>query len=361
MGLPTGNPAACGVDPGRLARLSALLDGWVANGPVHGVAVGVARRGQQVHVAGHGVRQGIDGNGPLAADAVFLVASVTKPVTALAAVMLIERGLISLDDRVSALVPEFAGGGKSDITVRHLLTHSSGLPDMVPDNLALRQRHAPLADFVASTCRCNLLFRPGTRLSYQSAGILMLAEIVTRLTGQPLPEFLRDEVFVPLGMNHTSLGWRDDLGPRVADVDLPVEQLQADWHWNSPYWRCLGAPWGGMFSTVADLLVLLQVFLSDGAVAGRRVLSVGAARAMVADQTRWLPLSVDAQRAGSRWGFGWRLGWADLSSPASFSHAGATGTLVGADPDTGLAGVVLTTCPAAPVHLAANAIHSTAA
>jgi CubicO group peptidase (beta-lactamase class C family) len=360
MELPKGSPTVCGLDPGRLAQLGALIDTWVGNGRISGAAVGVARHGQQVHVAGHGLRRGVDGCVPMAADAVFLVASVTKPVTALAAVMLIERGFISLDDHVSALVPQFAGGGKSEVTVRHLLTHSSGLPDMVPDNLALRQRHAPLADFVASTCRCSLLFRPGTRVSYQSTGILMLAEIVARVMGQPLPDFLRCEVFLPLGMNHTSLGWRDDLGPRVAAVDLPAEQQQSDWHWNSPYWRCLGAPWGGMFSTVGDLLVLLHVFLGDGAVGGRRVLSVGAARAMVADQTRWLPLTNDARRPASRWGLGWRLGWADLSSPAAFSHAGATGTLVGADPGTGLAGVVLTTSPAAPVLLAANAIHSTA-
>jgi CubicO group peptidase (beta-lactamase class C family) len=188
-------------------------------------------------------------------------------------------------------------------------------------------------------------------------GILLLAEIVERLTGLSLPVFLQQEVFAPLGMTSTSLGICDDLRPRVAAVDLPEEQQGTDWHWNSEYWRSLGAPWGGMFSTVGDLLVLLQTFLDHGMHHGRRVLSAASARTMVTDQTSGMAGLAEESRRQQRWGLGWSLGWCDLSSPRAFHHCGATGTMVGADPETGLAAAILTTTPSAPVCQLANALH----
>jgi CubicO group peptidase (beta-lactamase class C family) len=111
-------------------------------------------------------------------DAVFLLASISKPMTASAVMLLSDRGELSLDDPVRKYIPEFRGGEKDRVLVKHLLTHTSGLPDMLPDNDALRKRHAPLKDFVAGTCTVPLLFPPGTQVKYQSMGILLAAEIV---------------------------------------------------------------------------------------------------------------------------------------------------------------------------------------
>src|SRR5262249_34502146 len=154
-------------------------------------------------------------------DALFLVASITKPVTVTAAMMLVERGALALEDRVASIVPAFAARGKGDVQVRHLMTHTSGLPDTVADNEKFRKAHRPLSAFVESACREGLLFPPGRRVSYQSAGTLMLAEIVHQKSGKTIHEFLRQEVFVPLGMADTSLGCRPARKERIAAGGCP--------------------------------------------------------------------------------------------------------------------------------------------
>lgn len=296
----------------------------------------------------------------MAPDDVFLVASVTKPVTALASMQLVESGLLSLGEPVCEWIPELSGAGKERIQLLHLLTHTSGLPDMLPENVSLRQRHAPLADFVSGTCRCGMLFAPGQRVNYQSMGTLLVGELVERVTGRPLRDLFGEHICRPLGMDSTSLGIRPDLEERSAEVCLPAEQEGTNWHWNSDYWRGLGAPWGGLFSTVDDLLRLLVTFLKDGRwTASASLLGAPTARAMVADQTASLPSLPESDRRTRRWGLGWRLGdWGELASPRAFSHAGATGTLVGADPDTGLACAIFTTRPDAPLHRVATAVQS---
>ncbi len=138
--------------------------------------------------------------------AVFLLASISKPMTASAVMLLSDRKQLSIEDPVNKFIPEFRGGEKDRILLRHLLTHTSGLPDMLPENDALRKRHAPLKDFVAATCATPLLFSPGTSVKYQSMGVLLAAEIVERVSKRSLPEFLRDEIYRPLGMKDTSLG-----------------------------------------------------------------------------------------------------------------------------------------------------------
>src|SRR5262245_13110116 len=125
------------------------------------------------------------------ADTVFLLASITKPMTAAEAMALVERGQRSLDDPVRKQLPEPAGAdapaapGRRSLLVRHLLDHTSGLPDMVPSNLELRKRHAPLSAFLAEALVAPLEFAPGSRVRYQSSGFLLAATIVERLTGVP--------------------------------------------------------------------------------------------------------------------------------------------------------------------------------
>lgn len=123
------------------------------------------------------------------------------------------------------------GPGKELIRVEHLLTHTSGLPDMLPADQVLRERHAQLPEFAEQVCCCDLLFAPGTKVSYQSMGTLMAAEIVERISQRSLREVMATEIFTPLQMTSTSLGLRNDLLPRLNEVLLPEEQLDTSYHW----------------------------------------------------------------------------------------------------------------------------------
>ncbi len=360
MQLHEGSPYEAGLDPDRLNNAYALLEQWTSSGRVPGATLAIARRGVQLPPRSFGVRQSEDGAEPMPPDAVFLVASVTKPVTATALMLLVERGLVALQDRVRDVVPEFDGDGREEISLLNLLTHTSGLPDMLPGNLELRRRHAPLTEFVQHICRTGLLFRPGTQIRYQSMGTAMAGEIVERITGMRLREFIQQDICAPLGMTSTALGIRDDLLPRLAPVNIPEEQRGTDWHWNTPYWRELGAPWGGMFASVQDLVVLLQTFLNGGVYAGRRLMGTTTAAAMIRDQTCRMPELPRTERIRDRWGLGWKLSdWvSELSASGAFGHSGATGTLVGADPRSELVWAIFTTQPGAPLRYVANAINA---
>ncbi len=265
--------------------------------------------------------------------AVFLLASISKPMTASAVMLLSDRKQLTLEDPVSKYIPEFRGGEKDRIVLRHLLTHTSGLPDMLPENDALRKRHAPLKDFVAATCATPLLYSPGTSVKYQSMGVLLAAEVVQRVSGRSLADFLRDEIYRPLGMKDTSMG----LGGRdlAATMQCQVTE-QNDWDWNSAYWRNLASPWGGAHATAADVGRFVRYFADPTPV----VLKPATVAAMITDQNRGL---------NTPWGIGWSLGrgMGKHSSARTFGHSGSTGTLTWMDPEKGVSFVLLTTKPAA--------------
>lgn len=266
-------------------------------------------------------------------DAIFLIASITKPMTATAVMLMADRGELRLTDPVHKYIPRFRGDGREAVLIRHLLTHTSGLPDMLPENEELRKRHAPLAEFVEGTCRTKLLFQPGTEVRYQSMGILLSAEIVSRITGQRFPEFLQSEVFKPLGMRMTSLG----LGERTISQTMHSQvAIQNDWDWNSAYWRNLGAPWGGAHSTAGDINRFLQYFAEYRP----GLLKRETAASMIVNQNRGL---------NRPWGYGWLVGHDGLGrgcSESSFGHSGSTGTLCWRDPRRDTSFVLLTTRPA---------------
>ena len=193
----------------------------------------------------------------------FLLASPTKPMTASAVLWLRDRRELALTDTVTKFLPEFRGGDRGAVTIHHLLTHTSGLPDMLPENTELRRQHAPLSEFVARTCRTPLLFRPGEKVSYQSMGILLAAAIVEKVSGEPMPGFMARTMFNPLGMRQTSFGLGGRLVADTAQCQVP-EAERSDWDWNSPYWRNLASPWGGAHATARDLGTFLEAFASTG-------------------------------------------------------------------------------------------------
>jgi len=308
----------------RLDKVEAILKGAADSGEVLSASA-LVRQGKDE-------RRWVVGK-TRAKDPVYLLASITKPMTATAVMILADRGELKLTDPVNKFIPEFKGDGRDAVLIRHLLTHTSGLPDMLADNDALRTRHAPLADFVAGACRAPLGFAPGTRCRYQSMGILLAAEITERITKTRLRDFLKKSVFDPLGMKSTALG----LGNfKLAATEQSQVPVQNDWDWNSPYWRDLGSPWGGAHSTTADVVRFLDSFREPNG----RVIKAETAKAMVTNQNPGLNIA---------WGLGWMVGSGRLAKPTSadtFGHSGSTGTVCWADPKTGIRMALLTTLPA---------------
>jgi len=351
MNLVADKPEAIGIDAVRLQRAYDLLQRWTETDKVPAAALCVGRRGKMLEPRLFG-RQRPDGRAPIRKDALFLIASPTKPVTAIAVMLLVERGQVSLEDKVVRFIPRFGQMGKEEVQVRHLLTHTSGLPDMLPNNDALRAAHKPLAAFIDETCKLPLLFLPGTRVNYQSMGIALLAEIVHQVTGSTVAEFLRKELFDPLGLVDTALGWQPEKKERIAFVRLSTEQQKTDWNWHSPYWLAFGAPWGGLIAPPAEYAKLCLLMLGGGAIGSTRILAPATVRAMTSNQLAVLPQLPEEERRCRPWGLGWRLNWpghissfGDLLGPRTFGHWGATGTMVWMDPDTEAFCVLFTTQP----------------
>lgn len=310
----------------KLDEAARLIEAQAASGQV-GAAV--------LHVEGAGVSFRRSFGKAQNSDAVFLLASITKPMTCTAVMILADRKELSIEDPVTKYLPEFKGADRAGMRIRHLLSHSSGLPDMLPENEQLRKRHAPLKDFVGASLRTPLLFAPGTKVKYQSMGILLAAEIVERITKQPLPDFLRAQLFKPLGMSQTSLG----LGGRALASTMQSQVVDdPDWNWNSAYWRNLGSPWGGAHSTAGDVTRFLRYFARPGSAS---VLKPDTAAAMITNQNAGL---------NQAYGIGWALNGARFGkgcSARTFGHGGSTGTLCWLDPEKDLSFVLLTTKPAA--------------
>jgi CubicO group peptidase (beta-lactamase class C family) len=353
--LSIARPAEIGVDAARLHHAFDLLKRWADEDKIPAAGLAVGRNGRMVEpfLVGR-QRPGKEGP-PIRKDALFLIASITKPVTVGAVLMLVERGAFTLEDRVATILPKFTGDGRDEVQVRHLMTHTSGLPDMVAGNEALRKAHKPFAAFIEEIYKTPLLFRPGTRVSYQSMGTALLGEIVHQVSGTALPEFLRKEVFDPLGMADTSLGWQPTKKERIAAIRMGPEAEATDWNWNMPYWLGFGAPWGGLITSPADFGRYCQMLLSGGSLDGVRILSPASVRAMTTNQLVSMPLVPEEDRRCKPWGLGWRLNWpahssnfGDLLGPRAFGHWGATGTVCWLDPDAGAFCILFTTQPQEP-------------
>jgi CubicO group peptidase (beta-lactamase class C family) len=370
--LRIGKAEDVGVSRARLERVLELIEGWTKEGTIPGAAIYLARQGTIILHRGFGqtvsLRQ--ENREPRAtqSDEIFLIASPTKPIVVMAVMLLVERGKLLLDDSVSSIIPEFAGKDREGVRVRHLMTHTSGLPDMLAENMELREQHAPYTEFAQRACATPLLFAPGTNCSYQSMGIALLGEIIERIEGVPVREFLDREFFVPLAMTDSYLGTGRLPHSRMAEVALTEEQAQSRGNWNTDYWRDFGAPWGGMHSTVSNYAIVLQMLLNGGRYAHRQILGKTTVEMMLTNQIAAMPDMPAKVKMEQAWGLGWRLNqtrgahhFAELASPHTFGHAGATGTTAWADPQTGLLCVIFTNQPQAGrrLNLLSNAVAAT--
>jgi len=278
-------------------------------------------------------------------DAVFLLASITKTMTAAAVMTLVDHGKIRLDDPVVKYLPEFSTGPRAKITIVQLLTHVSGLPDQLPENQALRSSHAKLSQFVEAAVRTPLLFDPGAKFSYSSMGILLASEVARRVSSTDFAEFVDRTVFQPLEMKQSALGLgrhkMEDIvrnqTERAAPESGAGDPSAKEWDWNSPYWRALGAPWGTAHSSAPDVARFFAEFLHPT----DRMMKPETARLMIRNH--------NADGIVPR-GLGFSVGRGSGSpgcSEKTFGHSGSSGTLAWADPETDTVCVVLTTLPGA--------------
>ncbi len=343
VGLPQVKPQDIGLDPKCLQAAYDLMEKWTTGpkAPVPGGAILVGRFGKTVAPRLFG-RQGPEADAEaIRKDAMFYMASITKPVIYIAAMMLVERGRLNLSDPVMRYLPEFTGKGKEATQVLHLFTHTSGLPDELPNNAELRKQHAPLKKFIEGSIQADLLFKPGTRQSYSSSATLLVAEIVQRLSGLSIQEFVRREIVEPLGLKSTGLGSQGFSRERLVRATVPDYQAGTEFSWNSRYWQEFGSPAGGLFSTPEDFAVLCALMLGGGKWGDVRLLSPATVRMMTSNRLNDLPDLPEPVRRTQPWGLGWRLNhlgmpdsWGDLLGRHVFGHTGSVGNLVWMDPQT---------------------------
>jgi CubicO group peptidase (beta-lactamase class C family) len=276
-------------------------------------------------------------------DAMFLLGSISKPINVAAVMTLFDRGKFRLHDRVKKFLPAFTGGGRDEVTIRHLLTHVSGLPDQLVDNNELRKRHAPLKELAAQAIRTRLDFAPGARYQYSSMGILLVARVAELISGTDILTLVDRVVFQPLGMKHSAQGLgRFKLEEMVscqmegaAPESGSGDPRAKEWDWNSLYWRKLGAPWGGTHSSAPDLARFLGELL-------------GARGKVVKPETARLMIKNHNPKGFTPRGLGFGVGKGSGSpgcSERTFGHTGSTGTLCWADPASETICVVLTSLP----------------
>ncbi|HXG48303.1 MAG TPA: exo-beta-N-acetylmuramidase NamZ domain-containing protein, partial [Methylomirabilota bacterium] len=307
--------------------MEAAITNAIAEGRLPGAVFWVESRGQSYQKA-VGRRAVVPAPEAMTLDTIFDAASLTKVVaTAPAILILAERGLVNLDEPVATYLPEFAGAGTNAITVRHLLTHTSGLRA----GLSRALPWTGYATAIRLACEEKATAPPGTQFLYSDINYILLGEIVARTSERPLDDFTATDLFAPLGMTNTGFLPPETLHPRIAPTENSEEgMLRGRVH--DPTARRMGGVAGhaGLFTTAADLARFARMMLNGGELDGVRVLRPGTVKLMTSVQS---PKDVPTRR-----GLGWDIDSA-YSRPrgqwfplGSFGHTGWTGTCLWIDP-----------------------------
>lgn len=324
--LPCARPEKLGMDAKRLQIIDEIVEEGLSRNKMPGAVVLVGYKGHVVYHKAFGYLQIKPQKIPMQLNTVFDLASLTKPVATASSIMtLVEKNLIDIDAPVAKYIPEFGVNGKEKVTVRQLLTHTSGL---IPDNSLNDFKNGP-AEAFRLIHELKPVYEPGSKFRYSDVGFLELAEIVERITKKNIHEYSQQNLFSPLGMRETGYLPAASLKKRAA-----VTQQRND-YWmkgevHDPRAYALGGIAGhaGLFSTANDLALFAQMLINKGCLNGRRVMSPKTTLLMTA------PLKVPG---GLR-----TLGWdsrsvyssnrGDLFTKAAFGHGGFTGTSIWIDP-----------------------------
>jgi serine-type D-Ala-D-Ala carboxypeptidase len=327
--LPHVVPESVGMSATRLARIDEVVRKGVSAGGFPGAAVVVGRHGAIVWEHGYGT---LDWHSRASVDAertMYDLASLTKVVaTTAAAMVLVDRGTLRLDERVTHYLPAFTGGDKDAVTIRDLLMHRSGLPA----GRDLPRRGAASGEARRAVLATHLVRAPGTVTEYSDLGLDVMGFVIERITREPLDQFVRRTVYGPLGMRSTMFRPAPALSARIA----PTTGHLARGEVHDGNARALGGVAGhaGLFSTASDLAIFAQLMLDGGAAGNTRLFADS-----IADEFT---------RPGADWrGLGWQTCPGDGScgqylSTRAFGHTGFTGTSMWIDPERDLFVIVLT-------------------
>ena len=311
--VPTGTAEQTGLAPDRLQRIHEVMQRYIDAGQISGAVTLVARRGRVAHLEAHGLMD-LESRKPMAKDAIFRLASTSKPVTAVAVLMLVEEGKIRLTDPVSRFIPEFksmkvamprpgaqpapAAGGRRrwrarrrrrssiwcpprrEITIKDLLTHGSGSDERRTWRDAGGAHRAEGADGHArpttsrNSAAVPLDFQPGTAWRYSGiAGFEVLSRVVEVASGQPFDQFLQKRLFDPLGMKDTGFWFPDDrLARRVTLYQRMDNKLTRSQGQDGLSSKVYFSGAGGLMSTVEDYLQFAQMLVNGGTLNGKRLL-----------------------------------------------------------------------------------------
>jgi CubicO group peptidase (beta-lactamase class C family) len=375
--LPTAKPEEVGFSTERLQRVKDAVQQHIEGRTIAGAVTLVARRGRIAHFEAQGFMD-IEGKKAMPKDAIFRLASTSKPITAVAVMMLVEEGKIRLNDPVSRFIPEFknlnkvavprpgaaatpAGRGTGpgqpggevtfdvvsatrEITIRDLLTHTSGLVSgglgaSAAGKLAPRTPTDTLATYIPKLAAVPLDFQPGALWRYSGqAGFDVLSRVVEIVSGQPFDQFVKVRLFDPLGMKDTGFAASGDRAARLATVYRRTPNgLERSDNPNALSSTTYFSGAGGLMSTAEDYLQFAQMLVNGGQLNGKRLLSPRTVELMASNHTGDM---VNGQFGRPPRGMGFGLGVqvvqdpvaADLrQSAGTFGWAGAYGTNVNMD------------------------------
>jgi CubicO group peptidase (beta-lactamase class C family) len=328
--------------PTTIASVGERLRPFIDNKEIAGAVAIVATPDKVLHLEAIG-KADIDADTPMRPDSIFWIASMSKPVTATAVMMLQDEKKLFVDDLVEKHLPEFRqlkteDGQPARVTIRHLLTHTSGMSEITPEEA---RGVSNLAGVIPLYVAKPVGFEPGSKWVYCQSSINTAARIVEVVSGMPFEEFLEQRLFAPLGMKDTTFYLSEEQLPRLATSyrrtddgtlePIPIRFLDG----KSPTSRDrFPAGNGGLFSTAPDYARFCQMILNGGELDGRRYVSPESVKLMTSVQT-------DGLKTGFTEGNGWGLGWCvvrepqgvtESHSPGSFGHGGAYGTQAWIDP-----------------------------
>src|ERR1043166_6203068 len=315
-----------GFKPEKLAEMDAAITSAIAEHKLPGGVLWLERQGQVYHKA-YGNRALEPAIEPMTEDTIFDFASLTKVVATTPAMMLlIERGQVKVDEPAHSYLPEFTGAGRENITIRHLMTHTSGLPASFTRGASDGYEGA-----IRTACSEKPTGPPGTIFRYSDVNFILLGEIVHRVTHTPLEQFVAREIYQPLKMTETGYLPARAKQPRIAPTQQTGSQMLRG-RVDDPKARAMGGVAGhaGVFSTAADLARYARMMLNKGELDRVRLFKPETVELMTSVQS--------PEKAPARRGLGWDID-SGYSRPrgkifplGSYGHTGFTGTSIWIDP-----------------------------
>jgi uncharacterized protein YbbC (DUF1343 family) len=324
--LPLISAAAAGMDAERLEVIDEVVREGLSQAKMPGCVVVVGRSSGVVLKRAWGFRQTVPAQVPMTVDTVFDLASLTKPIaTATSILVLAGEDRLDVEAPVSRYWPEFAQNAKDQVTIRHLLTHTSGL---IADN-SLNDYSGTPDESLQKIAALKLTAQPGAEFIYSDVGFIVLGHIVRQISGEDVNVFSRRAVFEPLGMQETGYLPSEPLRARAAVTEQREERwMQGEVH-DPRAWRLGGvAGHAGLFSTADDLSRYAMMMLGRGTAGNVRIIDEGTWKLMTT--------AVEVPRGRRTLGWDARTGYSsnrgDLMSSAAFGHGGFTGTGIWIDP-----------------------------